>query len=69
MSDYSPQGFRMLPNVVKHLLIINLIVFLATIVLEKYGYNNITSMCALNAIPTGRFRLWQLVTYMFATIC
>ena len=65
MSDYSPQGFRMLPTVVKNLLIINVIIFLATIVLEKYGYNNITSMCALNAIPTGRFRLWQLVTYMF----
>lgn len=65
MSDYSPQGFRMLPTVVKNLLIINIIIFLATMVLEKYGYNNITSMCALNAIPTGQFRLWQLVTYMF----
>ena len=33
--------------------------------LERYGYVNITSMCALNAIPTGRFRIWQLFTYMF----
>ena len=41
MSDYSPQGFRMLPTVVKNLLIINIIIFLATMVLEKYGYNNI----------------------------
>ena len=65
MTEHSPQGFRMLPTVVKNLLIINVIIFLATIVLEKYGYNNITSMCALNAIPTGRFRLWQLITYMF----
>lgn len=65
MSDYTPQGFRMLPTVVKNLLIVNLIVFLAQMVLEKYGYNNITSMCALNAIGTGRFRIWQLFTYMF----
>lgn len=65
MSDYSPQGFRMLPPVVKNLLIINLIVFLATMVLERYGYNNITTMLALNSIATGRFRLWQLFTYMF----
>lgn len=65
MSDYTPQGFRMLPTVVKNLLIVNLIVFLAQMVLEKYGYNNITSMCALNAIETGRFRIWQLFTYMF----
>lgn len=55
----------MLPTVVKNLLIVNLIVFLAQMVLEKYGYNNITSMCALNAIETGRFRIWQLFTYMF----
>ncbi len=55
----------MLPTVVKNLLIINVIVFLATMVLERYGYVNITSMCALNSIPTGRFRIWQLITYMF----
>jgi Uncharacterized membrane protein (homolog of Drosophila rhomboid) len=55
----------MLPTVVKNLLIINVITFLATVVLERYGYVNITSMCALNAIPTGRFRIWQLFTYMF----
>ena len=65
MSQYEPQSFRMLPPVVKHLLIINLIVFLATMVLERYGYSNITSMLALNSVATGRFRFWQLFTYMF----
>ena len=65
MSYPSSQSPSMFPPVVKNLLIINFIVFLATIVLERYGYANITSMCALNAIPTGRFRLWQLFTYMF----
>lgn len=65
MSDYSPQGFKMLPTVVKNLLIINLIFFLATLVLERGGYANITTMLALNAPWTGRFRVWQLVTYMF----
>ena len=65
MAQYAPQGFKMLPTVVKNLLIINVIVFLATMVLERYGYANITSMLALNAIPTGRFRFWQLFTYMF----
>ncbi len=65
MTDYAPKGFSMLPPVVKHLLIINVIVFLATMVLEKYGMFNITNMLALNAIGTGRFRLWQLLTYMF----
>ena len=65
MSQYEPQSFRMLPPVVKHLLIINLIVFLATMVLERYGYSNITSMLALNSVATGRFRFWQLFTYLF----
>ncbi len=65
MTDYSPKGFSMLPTVVKNLLIINVIVFLATIVLERAGYLNITNMLALNSIPTGRFRIWQLFTYMF----
>lgn len=65
MSEYAPQGFRMLPPVVKNLIIINFIVFLATMVLEKYNYNSITTMCALNAAWTGRFRIWQLLTYMF----
>ncbi len=65
MTQYSPQRFRMLPTVVKNLLIINLIVFLATMVLEKYGYLMITNMLALNPIGSGRFRIWQLVTYMF----
>lgn len=55
----------MLPPVVKNLLIINVIIWLATMVLERYGYASITTMCALNAIPTGRFHLWQLLTYMF----
>jgi len=65
MTDYAPKGFSMLPPVVKNLLIINVIVFLATMVLERAGHNNITVMLALNAIPTGRFRIWQLFTYMF----
>jgi len=65
MTDYAPKGFSMLPPVVKNLLIINVIVFLATMVLERAGYYNITNMLALNAIPTGRFRIWQLFTYMF----
>ena len=65
MTDYAPKGFSMLPPVVKHLLIINVIVYLATVVLERYGYYNITNMLALNSIPTGRFGVWQLLTYMF----
>lgn len=65
MSTYQPQGFRMLPTCVKHLLIINLIVFLATMALERHGFYNITNSLALWSVQSGHFHLWQLVTYMF----
>jgi len=65
MSDYSPQGFRMLPTIVKNLLIINLIVFLATLYLERSGMYAITNALALNPLGTGNFHVWQLLTYMF----
>ena len=65
MTDYSNDKPWMPPPVVLNLLIINTIVFLATIWLERMGYYNITNMLALNSIATGRFGIWQLVTYMF----
>ena len=54
----------MLPTAVKHLLIINVIAFLASILLERYGIylNNILGLWSLG---TGNFRLWQPLTYMF----
>lgn len=55
----------MMPIGVKNLLIINVIMFLATMVLEKYGYYEITNLMALWPIGTGYFHLWQPITYMF----
>ena len=63
--SYSPQSFRLLPTGVKNLLIVNVIMFLATIVLEKYGFLNITNGMALWSLSSGQFHTWQLVTYMF----
>ena len=64
MTQYQPQGFSVLPTAVKHLLIINVIAFLASILLERYGIylNNILGLWSLG---TGNFRLWQPLTYMF----
>ena len=55
----------MLPNGVKHLLIINVLVFVATIALERLGYLQITNMMCLWPIGSGLFRVWQPFTYMF----
>lgn len=66
--SYSPQGFRMLPTAVKHILIINIIMFLATLVLERMGGPTgrmITNMLALWPAESPYFHFWQPVTYMF----
>lgn len=63
-SQYSPNTqFSIFPPAVKHLLIINLLAFVALNtpmigqMLFEYG--------ALWPIGSGRFDVWQLVTYMF----
>lgn len=65
MSEYSPQRFQMLPTAVKNLLIINVIFFMATIVLERQEMFNITNALILYPIQSGYFKIWQPVTYMF----
>lgn len=55
----------MLPTGVKHLLIINVLMFAATYVLERLGYLQITNMLCLWPLGSGLFRIWQPLTYMF----
>lgn len=64
MEQYSPQGFRFLPTVVKHLLIINVLVFFATWVLGSRGID-LESLFALYFFKSEKFRVWQYITYMF----
>lgn len=65
MTEYSLQRPSLLPPTVKHLLIINFLVFLAELLVERWGFLYITNMLALNPVGSGRFHVWQLVTYMF----
>lgn len=64
MSQYSPQGFRMLPPGVKHLLIINILFYLAYYVLKMRGID-LTEWLALYTPQSSKFHVWQYVTYMF----
>jgi membrane associated rhomboid family serine protease len=64
MANNSSRGFGSIPPVIKNLLIINGLVWLAQIAfirqgifLEEYG--------ALWSLDSGNFRIWQLVTHMF----
>lgn len=63
-NQYSPTGFSFLPVVVKNLLIINGIMFLADIALARFGVN-LSEILGLHFFMSSAFRPWQLVTYMF----
>ncbi len=65
MTQYRPSGFRMLPPVVKNLLIINTLLFLATILLsDKFGFD-LTAVLGLHYPGATDFKVWQFITYMF----
>lgn len=55
----------MLPMVVKNLLIINGLFFLATIVLESTLHIDMVKYLGLHYPVSNDFGVWQLVTYMF----
>ena len=62
--QYSPTGFRVLPTVVKNLLIINVLMYLATITLVRFNID-LTNILGLHFFKASDFRIYQLVTYMF----
>ena len=63
--QYRSSGISDLPPVVKNLLIVNVLIWIAQIMflyqnnlfLEQYG--------ALHSVQSGFFKIWQLITYMF----
>ena len=62
--QYSPTGFRVLPPVVKHLLIINAILFLATFTLNRFNID-LSDYVGLHFFLAKDFMPYQLFTYMF----
>jgi membrane associated rhomboid family serine protease len=65
MDQYSPTGFRRLPPVIKNLLIINGIFFLATIGLENANIIDLNQIFGMHYFTSPLFKPYQLVTYMF----
>ncbi|HEY9113521.1 MAG TPA: rhomboid family intramembrane serine protease [Bacteroidales bacterium] len=65
MQQFRPGGFNMLPVVVKNLLIINGLFFLATIALKTSMNINLNDILGLHYYLADNFKSWQFVTYMF----
>lgn len=64
MNDFRPQRFNILPLAVKNLLIINGLMFLATVVFQ--GLNiDLTDVLGLHFFTSDKFKPYQLVTHMF----
>ncbi len=64
MTEFRPSRFQILPTVVKNLLIINGLVFLAQNTLNSPSFN-IDDTFALHAWQSDLFKPWQLLTHLF----
>jgi membrane associated rhomboid family serine protease len=62
--NYRPSGYRLLPDVVKNLLIINVIMYLATQLMLSRGID-LTDILGLHYFAADKFRIYQFITYMF----
>jgi membrane associated rhomboid family serine protease len=63
--QYSPSGFNLLPPVVKNLLIINGLFYLATVSVETAFGIDLVSLLGLHYFQSDLFRPYQFVSYMF----
>lgn len=64
MNTIRAGGFNILPPVVKNLLIINGLFYLATVLLSAKGID-LVSIFGLHYFGATAFRPWQIITYMF----
>lgn len=62
---YRPMGFRVLPPVVKNLLILNALFFLATIAFRNAMGIDMVDIFGLRYFAAEKFAPYQFVTYMF----
>lgn len=65
MDNYRPQGFSLLPTIVKNLLIINGLFFLMTIVIQNTFQKDLTDWLALYYPGAPEFKAYQFATHLF----
>jgi len=62
LEQYRPS--RIMPTVTKNIIIINVILFLTTIAMERLGIN-LVDILGLHYFQSEKFHIWQFITYMF----
>ena len=63
--QYRPSGFSLLPPVVKNLLIINVLMYLATVSLGTAFNIDLVKILGLHYFSASDFKPYQFITYMF----
>lgn len=61
--NFRPRGFG-IPEVTKNLLIINFLMYFATVLLQSRGVD-LADVLGLHYFLSEKFRIWQFITYMF----
>lgn len=62
-STFAP-NMRNLPTVTRYILLANVIIFLLTAILQRYGID-LNTLCGLHYVSASSFHWWQPLTYMF----
>src|SRR3954469_2096257 len=65
MTQFRPNNFQILPTVIKNLLIINVLVFLAQNTLNAGGIINMENVFGLHHVKSPLFEPWQIITHLF----
>jgi membrane associated rhomboid family serine protease len=65
MNQYSPSSYQNLPTVIKNLLIINVLAFLAQSTIGKGGSINMEALFGLHHVKSPLFQPWQIITHLF----
>ena len=65
MTEFRPTGFQILPTIIKNLLIINGLVFLAQNTIGHSASFNMDDLFALHTWQSPLFKPWQFVTHLF----
>ncbi len=65
MNQYKPTGFKTLPTVIKNLLIINGLLFLAQYTFKEVLHLDLADYLGLHYFSAEKFMPFQFITYMF----
>jgi membrane associated rhomboid family serine protease len=65
MTQFRPSRFEILPPVVKNLIIINALVFLAQNTIKTTPFGTLEDLFALHTWQSELFKPWQFITHMF----